>query len=618
MKYYLKGGIATSINSEGLMSKETTWMLVPDYQSGNFNNWLSFENEVREFAGNIGDAYKKPKYNGKAEIDEYELDNTFLVESVSYNLVAGKTHYEVTFSNTQNLNVMQVTGNVSVDIDSSNVRTKNISYKLTIPLVDGAANFSGIDDYLLSSGDSVLWAGELYEVASSSYKAQSKTAYTIDISAKDMSYMMIGLPSIQEDAFGQRTATVTWRYSLAKFNSTILPKAGDSASDFLGDLEDKNNYSISSINIQPEGVLGYNVTYSCKYIGTRLIKITKGRNWNNENGTKNNISITYQSDADNTDDFLERVGKEATTEGFPMHTIIGADVNQNGIGDYEVTLNISNDTNRINNTQSNKPENLKKQYSISSTQSKFYLTARHCGMFRSASDLAWYPINHPPQATMQEDITPQQLKSLSSYWTDTTILTAVQSGYIGFSVIDKIYNADNNAVPKSSWSSLTINDIVKIRTVRFIYAQPNQTTQSVPFGNLFVPWVAKTEVPVILYDGDISDYPTYSDNGLDMAYAEKYIGYGINCMDSNVTMNYQGAIATIMAKDWGIYFREAVKKIDNKIFTSHKMMNVSFSRIMDSNNREWTQVNVQIKSLLEGYWNDFYDEGISENGSTMA
>ena len=73
-----------------------------------------------------------------------------------------------------------------------------------------------------------------------------------------------------------------------------------------------------------------------------------------------------------------------------------------------------------------------------------------------------------------------------------------------------------------------------------------------------------------------------------------------------------------MAKDWGIYFREAVKKIDNKIFTSHKMMNVSFSRIMDSNNREWTQVNVQIKSLLEGYWNDFYDEGISENGSTMA
>ena len=239
-------------------------------------------------------------------------------------------------------------------------------------------------------------------------------------------------------------------------------------------------------------------------------------------------------------------------------------------------------------------------------------------MFRSASDLAWYPINHPPQATMQEDITPQQLKSLSSYWTDTTILTAVQSGYIGFSVIDKIYNADNNAVPKSSWSSLTINDIVKIRTVRFIYAQPNQTTQSVPFGNLFVPWVAKTEVPVILYDGDISDYPTYSDNGLDMAYAEKYIGYGINCMDSNVTMNYQGAIATIMAKDWGIYFREAVKKIDNKIFTSHKMMNVSFSRIMDSNNREWTQVNVQIKSLLEGYWNDFYDEGISENGSTMA
>ena len=118
MKYYLKGGIATSINSEGLMSKETTWMLVPDYQSGNFNNWLSFENEVREFAGNIGDAYKKPKYNGKAEIDEYELDNTFLVESVSYNLVPGKTHYEVTFSNTQNLNVMQVTGNVSVDIDS--------------------------------------------------------------------------------------------------------------------------------------------------------------------------------------------------------------------------------------------------------------------------------------------------------------------------------------------------------------------------------------------------------------------------------------------------------------------------------------------------------------------
>lgn len=144
----LKGSPAINIDQEGFMSITTTWMLIDDESDNVFAKWLAFQNEVEEWAGNIGDPYKRPiQQNDGREAFEFEEDDAFICQSIDIVCVDGRTHYEVTFTNAQNLSVMRQVGNVSVEVTNNNEITKSISYQIDIK----SDSPLEIDKYLIES-----------------------------------------------------------------------------------------------------------------------------------------------------------------------------------------------------------------------------------------------------------------------------------------------------------------------------------------------------------------------------------------------------------------------------------------------------------------------------------
>ena len=105
----LKGSPGFSIDQDGIMSITTTWILVDDSSDNVYTRWLDFQNEVNEWVGEVGDPYKRPKQSdGSREAFGYEEDTAFICQNIEYSCVDGRTHYEVTFTNVQNLAAISI------------------------------------------------------------------------------------------------------------------------------------------------------------------------------------------------------------------------------------------------------------------------------------------------------------------------------------------------------------------------------------------------------------------------------------------------------------------------------------------------------------------------------
>ena len=620
MHIALKGSPEYSIDSNGIMTINTTWIVTPlsDSEGRATINWLAFETEVEEWAGDVGDAYKQPVIpEGMKEATAYTLSNLFKVDAINFNCAEGRTHYEVTYTNVQNFSEMRQIGNVSADIDENNEITKTITYQ-----IDVGSDPMAIDAHFLKSGETVAWAGETYFISNSSYNAISATRYELTITVKDMAKMMIGKPSMSVDAFGQRTMTVSWRYSndaYAELEANFPEEGSDASPYFKSDASDNSDYSgyiLTDISVEPNGVIGYTVTFNAKHVTKRLIKdsISEKRKTDGD-GYYTEHTIQYTSDTESVDEFRGLVGSQVSSfiDGA-SGKITDVSIEESGRNAYDIQITSSTEP-AVNEKNSN---DLSKQVDVSMSQTSFVLEEKQTGWFKGLSG-EYYMINFPPRTRYSYKQSVSSLQDMNSpVASNSAILTAIQTkGTIGY---DRIVAVQKYVKDVPKWLSdeerTALTSLKNIHTIRlegFVYAQPTMTEGDKTLRNiLFEEWDALEDSPVSLVD---DKRPT---NDRDNPLPKKFITYNIKVMEIQVSKNYKGDSRSILKKEFKYYYDQAINYIKSSAFTSYKGAGISISEIKDEDSKIWTQVTCSIKALLSDNvpdlkWNPGYDGSYVRN-----
>ena len=610
----LKGSPQYAIDANGVMSITTTWMVLPDTTVTHRTplDWLDLSNAVQTWAGEVGDPYKRPKIpSGSREATEYDEDPAFIVTDIEYHCVEGRTHYEVTFSHIQNLSTMKMVGNVSAEINENNEKTKSITYQLTV----GTSSTTAIDEHFVKSGDTVNWAGTEYLVTSSSYNAISPTRYEINITAKDMSVMLIGNPQKSVDAFGQQTMSAIKRYSNTAYTKAIasvdaeeaLPEVGEPVSPWLG-LEGWDGYIVTDVSHEPDGVLGYIVTVTAKHVSKRLVKVSKQQTRKTTGAgfyTTNNIQ--YQSDSEHVLDFDNIIGDRAEEYAENAVGIVSdVSIDSSGKNDYDIQITTTDEPAQGAESSAN---DLRDEVSVSMSQSEFTLTPQQAGWFKGLSG-EYYMINFPPKTTYTYSMDVKTLQETSGK-TPADILQIVKEstaiGYdniVGVQAFDKDYNLIWLS-PDKRKALQSLDSVAKILLCGYVYAQPSMTKQGESMRSLlFEPWTTKKYCPVIA-----EKLIMFGDR--ELPWAKGMLSYKIKVMDVSVGMNYKGTAAKIMKKDFAYYYKKAIDYIENSNFTSYKGTGISINETKDEEGDVWTNVTCNISALLAtngtARWNGLYD-----------
>lgn len=680
---YLKGSVQTSIDSSGVITKTFTWMVLNQNETNTLLEWLAFQDYVEhEWAGQIGDNWKKPiQVAGEKECTSYATDDSsFLVDNISSETPSGRTHVEVTYTCVGNGDIIKRFTEGGLSINSSDERSKSFSFKYNVPQKDvtfdgntwKAPDLAAVEstiDGLFKINDKVEWAdstGHTYVVDNVSVSQESPTVYNVNVSLKDMAKMRIGLVSVNEDSFGQKTLSTTWRLSKEVYDDTTLPSSGDELGAWLGGGYDGTNYDkfiVTSVEHSPDGILGYLVTINAKDTTMTQLHTQRDYKWNGS-GLEKSASVVYQLHSkEDAEQFLDNLGRETLDVDGESFTIRDANITQNGKEDYELSLSLSDDlTPLIVNIGSNSPDDLEKDIQVSMTYGTFRLTPHQCGLFRSLSNLDYYAINNPPNTKFKTKILVSDLQEMDGRWTNAYLTNLVRSAdpHIGFSKILNCYNQDDRPLKRELWGSTeypigyssTGKYINAFQLSQYVYPQPTNTEtaygETPKYSEFFTPWVAKNDLLILpggsKYRGqyintDLSNYPKY-DNGLDMALPQRWLNRKIPYMDCTVTMNYRGKLQTNVKKDWDDYFIKAVKQICkeaelqgkesdsnfNKYFmmpyekaaknhsqyplTSFKRTGMSVQRIIDTKGHEWTQITMNIQALCGDYWNYNYKDKV--------
>lgn len=589
--YVLKGSPQYAIDANGVMSITTTWMVIPKNDANHRTplDWLSFSNDVETWAGKVGDPYKRPKVSKGREAEAYEEDTKFIVTDIEYHCVEGRTHYEVTFSHTQNFSEMRMIGNVSAEINENNEKTKSITYQLMVASAETAA----IDEQFVNSGDTVDWAGTEYLVTSSSYNAISPTMYEINITAKDMSVMLIGNPQKSVDAFGQQTMSATKRYSNTAYADASLPEAGEPVSAWL-DLGGWDGYIVTDVSHEPDGVLGYLVTVTAKHVSKRLVKVSKQQTRKTTGAgfyTTNNIQ--YQSDSEHVLDFDNIIGDRAEEYAEDAIGVVSdVSIDSSGKNDYDIQITTTDEPAQGAEASAN---DLRDEVSVSMSQSGFVLTPQQAGWFTGLSG-EYYMINFPPKTTYNYSMDVTTLQEASGK-TPADILQLVQSGTdIGYDSITGVqaFDKDHNLIwlsPDKRRELQSLSSVSKVMLCGYVYAQPEMKSQGESLRSLlFRPWTMKKYCPVIVPKmGKTSG----RDNGFDLSA----LSYKIAVMEISVGMNYKGKAAKIMKKDVAYYYEKAIDYIANANFTSYKGTGINVSETRDEEGDVWTNVVCNISAI---------------------
>lgn len=343
---------------------------------------------------------------------------------------------------------------------------------------------------------------------------------------------------------------------------------------------------------------------------TSTVRKTRGQ------GTE--YSITYKSDKDNVDDFLNAINQEANDFGVDSSALISeVSVSEQSRDNFDVTL-----TARQGGNNASDEVPLGQQVSASGTSSVFVIEPRHGGWDVMVNGAGIYPINFPPTTTFGQSVNPMEWwnsikdSGVTPSWTEADILNAIKTGgMIGYDRIARVIDKDGNDITTNTTARQALSSLSAVRSIvfqGFVYAQPKMTEskdgkQTTRRNIYFKPWEAEKEAPLMLEKGDVSSYPKV--DGRDKPFAKEYIHQEVPMMEFTVTHNYKGNMATVLRKDWDRYFKDAVDYVENKRYTSYRCTGLNPSETTDDDGTVWTAITVTIQALRYCYWNPNYGSG---------
>lgn len=627
MKIALKGSPSWAINQDGEISVSTTWQCYNDTTDNVAIGWLRFQNEVEKFAGSVGDLYKAPVQDDNSkEATKYELSDAFIVQSVEYKAVDARTHYEVTFEHIQNFDTMTRVGGISVEVNENNERVKTAKYKV-------AATGDTVDSIIMHSGDTAVWAGELYYIRSSNYNPEYNGLYSIDITAVDMSYMRIGLPAISTDSQGNTIIQVTWRYSRAKYDETELPNAGDDAEPYIG----KSGYVVTEVRSEPQGVLGYNVTITASSHTTYKVLHASKTVDKQDIAYTTTWETTFQAD----DTELSAISEAATysdiasllPEGkdFPEGKVESIQYDQYAPGKYNVRVRMSQSL--PNGFGGGNSASGVGAWSVNVSQASIQLGLRQAGWGKGPSG-ELYQLNFPPTTIFRYTMSPDSIISIQTATgntvpstTATQLLATIKSkGIIGYDRIVGIQGSASDGTIRwltdDEIKSITkLSDVQSIMLEGYVYAQPSQSIRGQSVRNqLFTPWDRDTECP--LWFGTPTQYA-----GRDASLNEYYLRYKFKYHEITVTQTYNISPKTALKQPNYQFYIDAMRRIHCSNYTSYKAAGISFASKnasdAEGNGSVTTDVTCTIHALLSSNkgapkWNKNYDNtAIKDEGDII-
>ena len=620
MRTVLKGSPSWSIANDGTVSISTTWMCLRDPDADGQSpasvsmGWLNFQNEVEQFAGSAGDKYKMPMQgDSDKEVDKYTESNAFIVTSVSYQAVEARTHYEVTFEHTQNFAIMSRIGDVEMEVNENNEITKTAKFKVSVPEGD-------LDSLIIKSGSEAVWAGELYYITQSSYTAEVKGVYTVDITAVDMSYMRIGMPTESVDSRGVSTMKCVWRYSVERYNSSELPVVGADASPYVG----KDGFVISEVSATNQGVYGYQVeiTAVSHIEGTRLTARKSIRRDTQDNVMYTEWETNLQADSTTLEGLNHAVINEELLlpEGvtFPQGHIDEISYDEYVKGKYNVAVRMSD--NRLQVEQDPTA-----QWDVEVSTAQLRLTMEQCGWGKGPSGEP-YRLNFPPTTRFRYTMSPTSLIEMRTA-SGNTVPTVAESQLLNtiknFSTIglDRIvgvqgmYNGVLKWLTKPEAETIrNIKDINNVMLEGFVYAQPTMTQQGATLRNqLFTPWRAAESCPITLK----GTWTTV--DGRDVPLHRHWLNHAFTYHELRVSMTYDIDVKSALKQPSRNYYQDAISKIECANYVSYKAAGIQFAAQRTTDNYgdvvDLTKVTCTIHALLATnagpvYWNRAYDSAV--------
>ena len=287
-----------NIDSNGEISRQSTWHLSMDESAVVDTEWQGMRSAAEGWAGAVGDNWRLPD----ADSTTYTEDSSFIISDISFKSL-NRYMYEVSYSGHKKHLTAEIIGGISEQINNSSEHSKSATWKV---------HADSLDSWLPKIGDVLAWAGSDFLCEDIQLQKRATNEWEVKISAKDMSVMMIGNPTFSYNSSHERVCKAKWRVNLDAYDDFIINNSINSdASDWAGSA-----YYISDIQVSPHGEIAYYVSLEAQYAETRLLSVKHSEAFDgyNSDGKINKVIVwtgRWRVHRDNLIDFENKVGESA-------------------------------------------------------------------------------------------------------------------------------------------------------------------------------------------------------------------------------------------------------------------------------------------------------------------
>ena len=287
-----------NIDADGKITRRSTWHVMPDDDSVIDSEWVDLREQVQEWAGETGDAWRIPGTDSAS----YAEDADYLISEVSCKSMS-RYMYEVAYTGYKKHLSAEISGRISEQINNAGEHSKSATWLV---------HADSLSDWLPEIGDVLNWAGSDFLCEDIQMQKRADSEWEVKLSAKDMSVMMIGNPDFSCNSSHEKTRQAKWRVGLEVYDDFIASHAMNSdASDWAGD-----GYYISDIQVAAYGKIAYYVTLKATYAETRLLDVKRYETFDgyDEDGNINKVvswTGRWRVHCDDLSDFENQVGESA-------------------------------------------------------------------------------------------------------------------------------------------------------------------------------------------------------------------------------------------------------------------------------------------------------------------
>ncbi len=370
-----KNNIGFSVDNANQIFRTLVWEILPE--AGDFERWDAFRDEVEAWVGQIGDALKVPNTDSSS----YHEDSDWVVTSIKADSGQMRNLYTVTFA-ARKKNLESLMTGFSRQINNNLEHEINASFLI---------NDETLQEWLPQVGDLIIWAGENFYCDNISASQKPEGEWDVRLKIRDMSTLMLGLPSERKTGELECTKTARWQVSLEKIEEFLQENDVGQGAAWAGE-----NYVVSSRNCSAVGVYGYHVSLTAVYSGMRLLDIRRSDRLKyitfGTGEMVREVSYTgrWRVRDEDLEEFRPATGSDAASWSESGFIIASVESRRSNPGEWEITM-VAREPSYLYPTYSNIPDSFdgSTESNVELTYHKF--SAVECGWVDNGGSYSEYP-----------------------------------------------------------------------------------------------------------------------------------------------------------------------------------------------------------------------------------